>query len=51
MAEATPAKLPVPTLDAVPMQKAWKDETSFLDLSFEEDPSPSNLNISLILPN
>ena len=35
IAEATPAKLPVPTLDAVPIQNAWNEETCPLLFSFE----------------
>ena len=51
IAEATPAKLPVPTLDAVPIQNAWNEETCPLLFYFELVPSPSNLNISLKLVN
>ena len=40
MAVATPAKLPVPTLEAVPIQKAWNDEIA--PFSDEEEPSPKN---------
>ena len=49
MAVATPAKLPVPTLEAVPIQKAWNEEID--PFSDEEEPSPKSLNISFIFLN
>ena len=45
MAVATPAKLPVPTLEAVPIQKAWNDEID--PFSDEEEPSPKSLTFLL----
>ena len=49
IAVATPAKLPVPTLEAVPIQKAWNEEID--PFSDEEEPSLKSLNISFIFLN
>ena len=50
IAKATPAIFPVPTREAVLIQKAWKDETfpSFDDFP---TPSPNSLIISFIILN